>query len=413
MFAALVISDIHFIRHRHIPTDVNEELRNGLLAYLPRVRKRFPDISLILVCGDVAYGGAEHQYAAAASFLREVQSGLGGARILAVPGNHDVDRPSTLAADQRNWRSSPRRSELTPDQRDQVLIELLEDDRSGPGLFEPLAAYNVFAGAYGCEISVKAPYWTVRVPINERYQAQIRGLTSVLISDEHDDSDGLLLGDVQVTDLHKAAGIVNLTLCHHPYSALIDGDRQRARLRHRSAVHITGHEHSHDVRVDPETATIHLCAGALQPTRNPDWEPRLYAIGIEVSETGAEASAQVDVVSAHWNRDADRFIHDVDERLHVPIDLPELGLQPPAAEPTAQFARLVERLAALQPADRLSAAAEIGADLGSLMKRPAHEFPRLLVAYAEHGKLLHELWNLVNQLHGGQIGETNPFGHSQ
>jgi predicted MPP superfamily phosphohydrolase len=147
VLAGLVISDIHFIRHKHLPTDVDVELRNGLLRFLPTVKARFPDLSLVLVCGDIAYHASDTEYAAATGFLREVQAALGQPgqpRVLVIPGNHDIDRGQTISPDQRYWRSEPRKSDMSADERDRALVDLLEHDRSGPGLFEPLAAYNRF-----------------------------------------------------------------------------------------------------------------------------------------------------------------------------------------------------------------------------------------------------------------------------
>jgi len=411
LLAALLISDIHFIRHTRLRTDVDAELRNGLIRFLPHIKARFPDLSLVLVCGDVAYHALDHEYAAAAGFLREVQAALGITRILVVPGNHDVDRSQTISADQRHWRSTPRKSDLDEDERNTALVALMEHDRSGPGLFEPLEAYNRFAAAYGCAVSVEDAFWQMELPINHRYRARIRGLTSVLISDEHDQRDRLLLGDWQVTDLETGPGTVNVTLCHHPYLWLLDGVRQQARLRRRSTLHVTGHEHAHAVTVDPDRATIHLCAGALQPTRNPDWDPRLYAVGLDVIESDGAATAVVEVFCARWHRTQDEFREDHDERYSSPVEFapPDVVV---VEEPAGNIARLVERIAGLQPADRFTVASAIGGDLSELASKPSHQFPPLLVDYAREGDLLRQLWDEVQHMHGDQAGESNPFEES-
>ncbi|MGH3431029.1 MAG: metallophosphoesterase family protein, partial [Mycobacteriales bacterium] len=410
VLAALVISDIHFIRHKRLPTDVDAELRNGLLRFLPAVKERFPDLSVVLVCGDVAYHAVDSEYAAATGFLREVQAALGGARVLVIPGNHDIDRTRTTSPDQRNWRSEPRKSGLTPDERDQALTELLEHERSGPGLFEPLTSFNRFASAYGCEVSPSDPCWRVELPIHDRYTAEIRGLTSVLISDAYDDDDRLLLGDIQVADMAERPGVLNITLCHHPYTWLLDGERQKARISHRSVVHITGHEHQHEILVSDQWSSIHLCTGALQPTRDSTWAPRLYAIGVDVVEGSEGTTAQIEIVGARWDRAADQFIVDTDEAYDVPIEVPAEALTSIAEpQPSAAIARLIERIAALQSSDRITVAANIEADLGELARAPVYEFPRLLVDYGRERNLLHELCDEVKAMHGGQSGEANPF----
>jgi hypothetical protein len=413
MLGALLITDIHFIRPRTPVYDIDVELRNGVLRYVPTLLKALPDISLILVGGDVAYEARDNQYAAAAAFLRDLQARLGGARILVIPGNHDVDRDLTDTPDHRGWRSAPRKSGLDDDQRDRVFIDLLANGQSGPGLVAALRAYNQFASAYGCTVSEAEPFWHVRLPLSDRYELHLRGLTSVLISDRHDDKEvnRLLLGDVQVADLEPAPGVVNVTLCHHPYTWLYDGERQRRRLRRRSALHVTGHEHCHDVLPDGDTASVHLCAGALQPKRSDVWDPRLYGIKLDVSERRGKASARFTIMSARWDRDADSFVEDSTGEYEVPVQpAPAVPPSPPiAADPTAAVALLVEHLSELAPADRLTVAAEIGGDVSSLSAAPEHELPARVVADASARGVLAELWRQAARYRGGLGAEENPF----
>lgn len=410
MFAALVISDIHLVRPDTRPRDIDMELRNGLIRFLPAVVERFPDLSLILVCGDVAFQAAETEYEAAKGFLREIQARLGGIRVRVIPGNHDVELATTATPDQRLWRARVRQSGLDDDGRDDELEQILDDEKSGRGLLEALGAYNQFASAYGCEVSPSRPFWTEYLPLTEEYELQIRGLTSVLISDDRDRPDKLMLGSRQVADLERdSPGIVTLTLCHHPYDWLLDGDRQRARLRHRSPLHVTGHEHTHDVHVDEETSTVHLYLGALQPTRDPTWDPRVYAIGVDIDDAEGPR-ARLRIFGARWNRDADRFIADIDEEHFVPVTPRGVPAEPSPPPVSTSAARLTERLAGLPPSNRFDAAKTVGVDLGELASEPPERLPSLVVqrAWADHR--LHQLWDEVARLHGNQAGEANPFG---
>lgn len=413
VLSALLISDIHFRRNERLGTpDRDIELRNGLLQFLPELRERLPDISLVLVCGDVAYQAVEHEYALAKEFLRDVQAALRGARVLVVPGNHDIDREAARTADQRAWRSSLRSATLSDDQREAKLMDFLNDVDAGPGLFEPLAAYNKFAADYGCDISVSepSPFWNTLIPLSDRYQAEIRGMTSVLISDSHDNSgpDRLLLGEFQAADLVPGGkpGVLSITLCHHPYPWLFDGTRQKQKLRHRSALHITGHDHQHEIVRNAAQRSIHLCAGALQPTRDGAWAPRLYGLSFDVQETETSCSASVVIVSAIWDRDADKFVIDVDEREE--INLKCADTEAVVEAPAHEIARLTERYGALQPADRLSVALEVGVNLGSLADGPPHEIPQRVIDHARDQNLLHILWERVELRHGQQTG-ANPF----
>lgn len=412
LISAILISDIHFRKHANDRFDADLELRNGMLRHIPSLVDEFGDISLILVCGDVAYNASDDQYATAKTFLTEVQAKLGGARVLVIPGNHDIDRKSTKSPDQRKWRATPRGKGMRAQKRVTELSKLLQDERSGGGLLEPLAGYNRFAAAYGCEISSGDPCWTKRVSIDTAYKAQVRGMTSVLISDENDNKskERLVLGDMQVTDLAQEAGVVQLTLCHHPYTWLFDGDLQRDRLRHRSELHITGHDHAHEVKVDDETGKIHVCAGALQPTRNLTWKPRMYALSLEVSETQKAAKLKIHLAGSIWDPKNDVFVRDVDERFEIPIERGTKGSGSQGA-PDADEAviRLVERFSALQPADRTTVATEIGVDFEEISSTPAYELPMIAIRHAEKEGTLSRLWERVELHHGNQATDANPF----
>src|SRR5437867_5229131 len=101
MLSALLISDIHFRRNERLGApDRDIELRNGLLQFLPELREHIPGISLVLVCGDVAYHAVEHEYALAKEFLREVQAALRGARVLVI--NWQSRRRSRACDDRRS-----------------------------------------------------------------------------------------------------------------------------------------------------------------------------------------------------------------------------------------------------------------------------------------------------------------------
>jgi hypothetical protein len=409
MASFLVLSDIHLVRHQRAFSDVDTELRTGLLNFLPTLKSKIGDFAAIFVCGDIAYHAHDNQYAAASGFLRDIQARIGPIRILTVPGNHDINREETRSPDQRHWRSRTRRSGLDADQRDAALVSLLEDDQSGPGLFTPLAAYNRFAGNYGCVVSEEHPFWTTTLAIDDRYTLAVRGLTSVLISDEHDDNDLLQIGDIQTSDMAATDGVLNITLSHHPYTWLFDGERQRDRIRHRGVLHVTGHDHKHDVLVDDDNHSLHLCLGALQPTRNATWEPRLYGLNITVAEKGTRAVADIHVISAKWVRHNDSFVVDFNKHYKVPIAKAPASPSPGTEPPAAQTVLLLQWLAALPSGDRMTAGRSIGADLSELVVGEMSQFPERLVEWAAEEGLLHQLWEEVKRLHGGQITDANPF----
>jgi hypothetical protein len=412
LFGALLFTDIHLIKPDTPRLDIDIELRNGVLRFLPELQERIPEISTILVGGDVAFDATRSQYAAAAAFLRELQSRVGGEpRVLVIPGNHDIDRDLAETPDQRHWRSGPKQSALDEEQRDHSLRGLLADATSGPGLLAPLGPYNTFAATYGCTVTETDPSWHVCLRLDDRYRLDVRGMTSVLLSDSHDDTkeDRLLVGDVQVNDLQCLPGCVNVTLCHHPYEWLFDGERQRHRLRHRSALHITGHEHAHKVDTDEETGAIHLRAGALQPKRSDEWNPRLYAIGLEVVEHEEQADARFTILCSRWDRVADKFVIDCTEEPTVSVPRALVQGASNSPDPTTAIARLTELVAELAPADLLTVAAKIEMTLADLADSAEYEHPGRVVEHARSSGKLALLWEGTAARRGGARNEENPF----
>src|SRR5438477_563260 len=75
----------------------------------------------------------------------------------------------------------------------------MEDKEAARILLKPLTNYNAFAVAYGCSISEELLHWEDSLPLNDGSQLILRGMTSVLVSNELDDdgANKLLLGTVQ------------------------------------------------------------------------------------------------------------------------------------------------------------------------------------------------------------------------
>jgi predicted phosphodiesterase len=413
MLGILQLSDIHFARERESVFNVDRELQNGVLRFVPTILERCGPIGLIVICGDVAYHGLTKEYATALGFLRELRSALGNPEIpvRVVPGNHDVFRPATDDATQRFMRSSVRRAPLTADERAQELERILSTPSDGVALLECLDAYNDFAGAFDCEIAPMLPHWESRFVIVPGWDLCLRGLTSVLVSDATDETDRVVLGLFQVADLATQPGCVNMTLCHHPYCWLLDGTESRQRISNRSQIHITGHVHRHDLRATDEH--VHLLTGALQPPRSGEdaWDPRFNALKLDVTGLPATPELSIDLLAAKWDSEKDRFVAEEANCTHASIKLAPLPEPPPAraTETDVSLTRLTERLALLPFADQADVAAAIGLDLADVLRRPAHEIVRCVMDRAESDGKLQKLWNLVQERHGGQAAGDNPF----
>ena len=411
MLTILQLSDIHFAHSKGATFDLDREIQDGLLRFLPMLRKRVGDVRLIVVSGDIAFSGAADQYERAKGFLRDVRSKLDDRSIpvRVIPGNHDIHRETTDNADQRAWRAQPRKSGMNADERAQVLADLLKDETSGPGLVAALQAYNDFAAAYECEISPNQPFWEHKFALNDGWTLRVRGLTSVLVSNQHDDKDRLVLGSMQLLGLETRPGEINLTLCHHPYCWL-DGTELRPKLTNRSHIHITGHVHRHAFD-NGHPSHVHLQAGAMQPPRDEKAESRFNAITLKV--TGEEKpELEVTLFPLVWDAQADSFIFDDANCETCSVTL--AGPRPATAtEDTAREiarARLTERLDQLPFADQLHAARNVGMEPGAVVRLHSHERVGAIVEYASQTGALAHLWEQVELRHGRQSDEANPFG---
>ena len=414
MLTILQLSDIHFAYSEGTIYDLDREIQDGLLRFLPELRAQVGDIGLIVVSGDIAFSGVADQYERAKGFLRDVRSKLDDSSIpvRVIPGNHDIHRETTDTADQRAWRAAPRRSDMTADDRAQALADLLKDKKSGAGLVAPLQAYNEFAAAYECDISPEQPHWEHTFPLDDGWALRVRGLTSVLVSNQHDEKDRLVLGLMQLSGLETRPGKINLTLCHHPYCWLLDGEELRPKLRSRSHIHVTGHVHRHAFD-DSHPTHVHLQAGAMQPPRNENAGSRFNVITLRISgDTSPEL--EVTLFPLVWDPQEDSFMLDDDNCKTCTVALQGPPKPPTVGDPGREVAmrRLIERLDALPFADQLHSANKIRVSPGAIVRLPRHERVGAIIDYASQAGALATLWAQVELRHGNQSDDPNPFAAS-
>jgi predicted phosphodiesterase len=413
----LQLSDIHFAYPAGANFDLDREIQDGLIRFLPELREMTGGIDLIVISGDIAFSGVTDQYERAKGYLREIRAGLGDRDIpvRVVPGNHDIHRETTDNADQRRWRATPRGSGMSADERAAELAKLLGDATSGPELLRALESYNTFAAPLGCSISADEPWWEEVFDLGEDgWKLRVRGLTSVLVSNEHDEKDRLVLGLMQLGGLQFRAGEVNLTLCHHPYCWLLDGEELRPKMENRSHIHITGHVHRHTFC--EKSTHVHLMAGAMQPPRSEKAEKaekaekRFNVISLNVvGET--DPRLEVTLLPLLWVPQRDSFVVDNDNCKACSVAL----VGPPAkgtgseAENQAALTRLAERLDALPFSDRLHVAKSIGMSPSELLNQREPERVPAVIRRASGRAKLAELWEQVELHHGNQSDASNPF----
>ena len=309
----LHLSDIHF-SHKvaggtyDLDADVRNEVERDLGVVFSELRAACTGI---VVTGDIAYAGKTEDYRVASDWLTHV-AGLTGCRpenIWVTPGNHDIDRDDVRASELLKDMHRTLRSTRGPD-LDNKLRKYLEDKVAAPALFSPLRQYLAFAGRFQCEVGPVKPYWEQDLPLNDGSTLRLRGLTSVLTSDDSDDdrASRLVLGAAQTT-LLRHEGVEYMTLCHHPPDWLVDQEEADTALTARARIQLFGHKHSH--RIDRINDSLRIAAGAMHPEREGhNWQPRFNVVRVSVDAGGPHRSLKVEVLPRVWDPNLRQFVAD-------------------------------------------------------------------------------------------------------
>lgn len=300
MAEALVLvhlSDIHFRKSgQSAEAILDEDLRRELQSDALRLIGEGEQAEGILVGGDIAYAGKKEEYQQAQEWLNSFCGRLGcpPENVWVIPGNHDVDRQvlaqSTQLQDMHE-RLRPRNAREV----DRMLDRYLSDPSASTTLLAPFAEFNAFARSYGCETTATL-HWEQVVQLNDGSRLHIRGVNSALVSGPADDegANRLILGRRQVAMAQEDGGgepREYLVLCHHPPQWLIDADDVGDYLR-RARVVLFGHKHR--LRAERVGNSLHVFAGASQPSRREDrWEPNYNVLRLRVEEEPRRLSVQL------------------------------------------------------------------------------------------------------------------------
>jgi metallophosphoesterase superfamily enzyme len=360
------LSDIHFDATDATLRGPNETARELLLDDLSAGMSALGRPDAVLVTGDIAFSGLEHQYIQAREFLRRVTDTLGlkPEQVQIVPGNHDVDRTlvsGSIGASHRDLRT------LEPVDADNLLPEYYADPADP--LFAPLAAYRHFAINYGCSVSASSPYWEVDWPIGDTLTLRMRGLTTVMVSNGEDRRANLIVGSLQASLATERRDDIIMVLGHHPPDWWSDADDVETLMRGFASVHLYGHKHRHHFSVIDDS--VRVVAGAVHPERKIAWQPRYNWLRLGVIQEGTrEAALTVDV----WPRALagdNQFRSDSGGGNWVPdrrsVALPRLRL---AAGLAADTASLIEQAAAEATPPALSVDTEVVDAVRVLASRP-------------------------------------------
>lgn len=273
------LSDIHF-RSTTLddPFDLDADLRLQLEADLARVRELAGPVTGFLISGDIAFSGDPMQYDNVTHWFNRLSeiAGCSNDSIWVVPGNHDVDRrvieqsPQTIGSYHKLLR------DCDLDAIDLNLEKLLRQDVTAKEvLLKPLGPYEEFAERYGCGFQDGRPYWHYELPSTAPYAFAIRGVNSVLISDESDsssvDTSKLVIGRMQC-QIPKDDCCLVISMCHHPLTWLRDAEAVSHLLDNRAVVQLSGHDHI--FQVEERESGLSIKAGAVHPVRRGSWQSR-------------------------------------------------------------------------------------------------------------------------------------------
>ncbi|MGH9125852.1 MAG: metallophosphoesterase family protein [Acidimicrobiales bacterium] len=399
------LSDLHFSVDDPGLEARNALIRERLCADLEMlVGQLGRPADVVVVTGDIAYGGKEAEYQHASAWFQRVIDPItnGSTRVLCVPGNHDVDW-NRIGQTHKAHRLHIARC---PDEElDSMLDEYLSED--GQAILHPLGAYNVYASSIGCQILDRF-CWDSRLPIGGGYELDFRGVTTVVNSY---DSDGPGTLAVHANQLLKspAPGRVPILLAHHDTFFWRRQHKLHTEVTRRMAVAMYGHTHT--PRMQKVENCLEVTGGAVQPEEGKDWMPAYNLLRLSVAPTdGPTATMTVEVWRRRWGSDYDGFVPDtesgtcdvrqVEVSAASPTPASETETAPDGAEEEVRVAlttpegdphpvREVQRaLYDLGAGDRITILAELGLPIDDLAELPAHRLiPEAAAAVVAAGQL--------------------------
>lgn len=297
------LSDIHFTRASGASVhDLDRNVRNELVLDATNVAKETGPVTGVLVTGDIAFSGSKAEYDHATDWLRAFCRAIGcnEESVWVVPGNHDVDRQRTKRKLTRMLHQGIRKNDSNVDKE---LREIFSDAQSGAALLEPLTDHNIFAGRFGCSISVEKHYWERDLKLACGTAIRLRGLTSALVSNDDDMRTAIVLGSAQAS-VERAPGVLQITLCHHPPDWLRDHDAVEDHLKSKVHIQLFGHKHSQ--RLDVINGKVRLVAGAMHPERGEGgWLPTYNFL--ELSRRDGDRIG-LRVYQRQWNQQDTNFV---------------------------------------------------------------------------------------------------------
>lgn len=261
----LHLSDLHFGQARGEASQHfdQERVTRLLLNDIVSVADKLGAPDAVLVTGDIAFSGQDHEYVAAMDWLEHLCKTLRVEtdRLWLVPGNHDVNRREVL--DHYVPRVIHESLRKNPAHLSQVLLEHSDaQEKLKATLLPKFRAYATFVEKLRRPMfTASAPFWTQRID-SALGPVVVIGLNTCLLSYDNDDAPSTLaLGAGQLERLFREIpdNALVVVLGHHPPEWLCDGSSLVQYLQKHPNVLFTGHVHDQGGLV---THPLH-CGGIL------------------------------------------------------------------------------------------------------------------------------------------------------
>ena len=318
LFSWIHISDIH-VGHGDRAHQLNQ---SRVLAAIARdiedgrERGECPAPDAIFVTGDLAFSGQPDQYALAKKWLSQVAAtvGLDMTRVLAVPGNHDVDR----AAD-KDIVTGVMVGAIRGGLR--TLDDVLHDVSARAILAKRMAAYSAFARDLGPAVAPAPggePLFWEHSDVVRGTKVRVVGLNTALLAAGADDKGLLALGESQLQLVRSARDELTIMLSHHPFSWLSDGVVAAAQVAQSADIHLSGHVHEAESMSQwggGGTGILHVVAGAAHDEKPQSGPPGGH--GYNWASVVRTADGRVVLRVWPW-----RWTHSQDFRLDV-VNVPK------------------------------------------------------------------------------------------
>jgi len=308
MLTLLHLSDLHFATaDAGTQFDRDVEIRTALVRDLGLEGRT--NFDALLVTGDIAYHGKTKEFERANQWFDEVRNsvGLPAESLFVIPGNHDVNREhvgdKSVVLD-----SHTKIRGITDSRTRDADVEAKLKDTSFDFL-RSLSEYRNFAATHDCPTSATALAWNLQLtkPLDDGTPVRLHGLNSALLSDKLDEKANLLVTPFQFNHLAASSGCVEIVMCHHPCTWLMDGNDVEDCYRRYASLIMTGHEHQS--RCFRQGNSLQVCAGAVHPSRGEaSWQPSYNVIRLSIESTPEKRALVIEVETRNWHKTDRTFV---------------------------------------------------------------------------------------------------------